>query len=108
MSRTEMVSPRRRARRSDRHAVDLHLPGLHHPLDAERRVIAEVADEKRIDPHAAEVALDNQFGRERKRAHAPIFTRSIDIRNLARQNGGRSSIDGHRKSALRRRPRCEC
>ena len=68
------------------HAVDLDLTGVDHPLDAEGRVIAKVANEKRIDPHAAEVTLDDQLGREGKRTHSPIFTRSIDIGKLTCQN----------------------
>ncbi len=55
--------------------ADFHVSGPHDPLHAKGRVIAKVAEEKRIDADAAQVAFHDQFGRKGKRHHAPIFAR---------------------------------
>ncbi len=74
----------------DRVAVELHLPGGDDPLQLPRRVIAEVPGEKRIDPHAAEVAFDDEFGSEGKRGHESIVASaagSCDDRGCPRASG---------------------
>jgi hypothetical protein len=71
----------------DRRTVDLHLAGPHHSLHAEGRVIAKVAQEKRIDADAPEVALDDQLGRKGKTGHAPIFAARGQNRNFGGQQG---------------------
>ncbi len=50
------VDPRHNVNRG---AVDLHVSRRHDPLQPPGRVIAKVPRQKRIDPHATQVALDD-------------------------------------------------
>ena len=65
----------------DRVPVELHLPGGNDPLQFPRRVIAEVPGQKRIDPHAAQVAFDDELGSEGERGHGLIVARTNFRRN---------------------------
>jgi len=65
-------------------AVDLRLSGRHHPLQPPWRVVAKMPGQKRIDPYAAQVAFDDQFGGNRKGRHVPIVAGAPNSRDNRR------------------------